>query len=71
MGMQSLAVDLKKKKIPIGLIHPGFVKTDLTGGNGLIEAPKAAEKIIKVMNDKVTLETSGMFWNENGKNLPW
>lgn len=34
MLTKSMAVDLKSRKIAVGCVHPGFVATDMTGGNG-------------------------------------
>ena len=33
-GLKSLAIDLKPKEIAIGILHPGYVRTEMTGGSG-------------------------------------
>ncbi len=66
----SLAHDLKPRGIAVTILHPGFVRTDMTGGQGLIDAPESAAGLI-ARTDELTLETSGGFWHEDGTTLPW
>ena len=35
---KSLSIDLKPKGIAVGILHPGYVRTDMTGHNGLMDA---------------------------------
>jgi NAD(P)-dependent dehydrogenase (short-subunit alcohol dehydrogenase family) len=70
MAGKTLAVDLAEEGIAVGIIHPGFVQTDMVGGMGDITAQTAAERIserIKGLN----LNNSGSFWHSNGERLPW
>ncbi len=64
------SIDLKEKGISVALLHPGYVKTDMTGGSGLIEADESAKGLIQVM-DQLDLKNSGGFWHTNGERLPW
>lgn len=70
MAGKSLAVDLDEQGIAVALLHPGFVKTEMTGNSGYIEADEAAEGLIKRM-DELDLERTGTFWHSNGEELPW
>ncbi len=70
MAGASLAVDLRDRGIAVALLHPGYVRTEMTGGQGLIDAPEAAEGLLRVM-DALTIEESGGFWHSNGERLPW
>jgi len=70
MAGVSLARDLKGRGIAVALLHPGYVRTDMTGGNGFIDAPEAASGLIARI-DELSLETSGGFWHSNGDPLPW
>lgn len=70
MAGVSLANDLKHRKISVGLIHPGFVSTRMTGYGGLIESPESAKNIIESI-EKVSLENSGIFLHAEGQELPW
>ena len=67
---QSLAVDLKNSGITVAILHPGFVRTGMTGGMGYIDAPEAAAGLIERI-EALTIETTGGFWHANGESLPW
>jgi NAD(P)-dependent dehydrogenase (short-subunit alcohol dehydrogenase family) len=66
----SLARDLAPRDIAIAILHPGYVKTDMTGQSGLIEAGEAVAGLLNVI-DQLTPENSGSFWHSNGEVLPW
>lgn len=66
----NLSVDLKSKGISVILLHPGYVKTDMTQGNGLVEADESAAGLIARM-DELGLEQTGTFWHMDGSQLPW
>lgn len=66
----SLARDLAPRKIAVAILHPGYVKTDMTGGEGGIEPAEAARMLIARI-DALTMETTGTFWHANGQVLPW
>ena len=70
MAGVNLAHDLRARAIAVILLHPGYVRTGMTGGNGHIDAPEAAGGLIKRLDD-LTLETSGTFWHGEGHELPW
>lgn len=70
MAGVSLAQDLKDRGIAVVLLHPGWVRTEMTGGTGLVDADEAARGLIERI-DALTLETSGTFWHANGERLPW
>lgn len=67
---KSLAVDLKPRGIAVAILHPGFVKTDMTGHNGFVEPQESAANLVQRM-DELTLENSGTFWHADGSVLPW
>jgi NAD(P)-dependent dehydrogenase (short-subunit alcohol dehydrogenase family) len=70
MAGVSLAHDLKRKGIAVVLLHPGFVRTEMTRGNGNVEPDEAAKGLIARI-DALTLETTGSFWHADGQQLPW
>lgn len=70
MAGRSLAVDLGPRGIAVAILHPGWVKTDMTGGSGLIDAETSAAGLIERL-DELNTETSGTFWHQNGEVLPW
>jgi NAD(P)-dependent dehydrogenase (short-subunit alcohol dehydrogenase family) len=67
---KSLAEDLRGQGITVLLLHPGYVRTDMTGHQGQISAQESAEGLYRIMRDK-NLQNSGEFWHTNGEALPW
>lgn len=67
---KSLAIDLNPRGIAVVLLHPGFVRTDMTGGVGDIDAASAATQLIQRI-DTLDLAHSGRFWHARGEELPW
>jgi NAD(P)-dependent dehydrogenase (short-subunit alcohol dehydrogenase family) len=70
MAGRSLAHDLKDDGVLVAILHPGFVRTDMTGHQGLIDPPESAAGIIARV-DELTLENTGTFWHANGEVIPW
>ena len=70
MAGVSLAHDLKERGIAVALLHPGFVKTEMTGGRGLVSSEDAALGLMARL-DELTMANSGTFWHANGEVLPW
>ena len=70
MAGVSLAQDLSPKGIAVYLLHPGYVRTDMTGGNGFIDPAESAEGLVARMYE-LSIEQSGSFWHCNGEPLPW
>jgi len=70
MAAVSLAHDLKEQGIAIGIIHPGYVRTDMTHHTGHMDPQESVEGILARL-DQLNLENSGTFWHANGEVLPW
>ena len=66
----SLARDLAPRGIAVALLHPGYVRTDMTGGNGYVEADHSARGLLARL-DELTVENTGSFWHADGQILPW
>ncbi len=66
----SLARDLQGKGVAVITLHPGFVRTDMTGGSGGIDPAESATMLIARI-DALTLKTTGKFLHANGEELPW
>jgi NAD(P)-dependent dehydrogenase (short-subunit alcohol dehydrogenase family) len=66
----SLARDLARRNIAVAILHPGFVKTDMTGNSGGIEPSDAAAQLLARVED-LNLQNTGTFWHANGEVLPW
>src|SRR4029079_17985726 len=56
----SLAHDLKPRGIAVVMLHPGAVRTGMTGGHGQIEAKDAVRGLLARI-DELKLETTGRF----------
>lgn len=70
MAGRSLAHDLAPKKIAVRLLHPGWVRTEMTGGTGHIDAAESAAGLITLV-DELTMQSTGTFKHVNGEALPW
>lgn len=68
--MRSVAIDLKGKGIVIGLIHPGWVQTDMGGPHAQITPEESASGIRK-LGAEWTLENTGAFLKWNGETHDW
>ncbi len=67
---RSLAHDLAPRGIAVYLLHPGFVRTEMTAGNGDVSAEQSAASLANRM-DELSLADSGGFWHATGQELPW
>lgn len=70
MFSKSLSLDLKGRGISVLVLHPGYVKTDMTNQLGDIETAEAVEGMKRIIDEK-GLESTGTFWHSNGQELPW
>lgn len=66
----SFAHDLKPRGISICLVHPGYVKTEMTGMQGEV-TPAFAAQGIAARIEELTMEQSGRFVHAQGQELPW
>ena len=69
VGM-NLHHDLSPRGIAVGLLHPGYVATDMTGGAGNATATESARGLVQRL-DELNLGNSGHFWHAEGDELPW
>jgi len=73
MMMRNIALELKPKGITVGLVSPGFVKTDMTAAFDLpmmITAQQSAAALIGVI-DGYDLSKTGTFIEHDGSDVPW
>jgi NAD(P)-dependent dehydrogenase (short-subunit alcohol dehydrogenase family) len=70
MAGVSMAHDLKRRGIAVAILHPGAVRTEMTGRHGNVDPADAARGLLARI-DELTVETSGGFWHMNGERLPW
>ncbi|MFW5451903.1 MAG: SDR family oxidoreductase [Methylophagaceae bacterium] len=67
---KSLSIDLKPRGIAVAILHPGWVRTDMTGHDGLIDTDESASGLLQRM-EELSLNKTGSFWHTNGDLLPW
>jgi len=70
MVVKSLAVDLREFNIAVAALHPGWVRTDMGGPNGLIDTETSVRGLRQVI-DALSCAQSGSFIAYDGKAIPW
>jgi len=70
MAGANLAHELAPRGIHVAVLHPGFVRTEMTGGAGTIAPAESAAGLIARL-DELDAARSGRFFHENGDELPW
>jgi len=68
--VKSLAEDLKSEGFIALALHPGWVRTDMGGPNGLIDTETSASGLLSVV-EGATGEQSGLFLNYDGRPIEW
>lgn len=66
----SMANDLRDRGIAVIMLHPGVVRTRMTGGRGQLEPEQSAAGLLARI-DELRLETTGRFLHQDGSVLPW
>ena len=70
MVMKSLSIDLKPHDMSLITLHPGWVRTDMGGPNGLIDVDESVTGMKRQIY-KLSIKTSGQFIAYDGKKIPW
>ena len=78
MGAVLLANELRSKGVAVGVLHPGFNRTEMTSKyahiwdvEGAVEPSVGAKRVLHEINI-LSMETSGRFINcEDGLQIPW
>jgi NAD(P)-dependent dehydrogenase (short-subunit alcohol dehydrogenase family) len=73
MEMKNLAAVLAPKGIAVAMINPGPVDTDMMAGvpkTMLRTREDSVADLIRI-TDRLTVGTTGVFWNWSGEQLPW
>lgn len=69
-AMKSLSIDLRSSGVGVLILHPGWVRTDMGGPNGLIDVEESVSGMCAVI-DKFTIADTGRFIKYDGAALPW
>jgi len=67
---KSLALDLDARGVNVGILHPGFVRTEMTERRGHVEPHEAAAMLVERI-EELGPATAGRFLHANGEELPW
>ena len=65
----SLARDLAESGVAVGMLHPGMVATDMTGGRG-ISVEESVQGLLARIGE-LTVENTGSFRHQSGADLGW
>jgi NAD(P)-dependent dehydrogenase (short-subunit alcohol dehydrogenase family) len=68
--VKSLALDVASEGIAAATLHPGWVRTDMGGSNGLIDAPESVSGMLNVI-DGLSVANTGQFYNYDGSTIAW
>ncbi len=69
-AMKSLSIDLQVKNIGVLILHPGWVRTDMGGPNGLIDVEESVSGMRRCI-DSFDMTDTGCFIRYDGNRLPW
>ena len=70
MAMVNAAAELGQRGIAVGLIHPGWVRTDMGGPEAPVGVDASVAGVRRVI-DALDLSSTGGFWDYQGNALPW
>lgn len=66
----NLAADLAARGIHVAVLHPGFVRTEMTRGGGNLDPPESAAGLIRQI-DALDASRSGRFFHSDGSEIAW
>ncbi|KAG8688956.1 hypothetical protein FRC11_004436 [Ceratobasidium sp. 423] len=67
---RKLAHELESSNIAVGILHPGWVQTDMGGSNAIITPEESVRGMLQVI-EKLDIGNSGGFRDYEGKEHPW
>lgn len=69
-AMKSLSFDIKPAGVGVLIFHPGWVRTDMGGPNGLCDAPESIAGMRQQI-EAFTMQKTGQFIKYDGTEMPW
>ena len=66
----NLAHDLAPRGIHVVVLHPGFIRTEMTGGGGNENPDQSAAGLLERI-DELDASRSGRFFHAHGDEIPW
>jgi NAD(P)-dependent dehydrogenase (short-subunit alcohol dehydrogenase family) len=70
MAAKCMSIELKDRGITVVVFHPGWVQTDMGGGQAPVSAPDSVSGM-RTKIAKLTTADSGHFFNYTGQPIPW
>ncbi|MEO7814220.1 MAG: SDR family oxidoreductase [Sphingomicrobium sp.] len=70
MAWHVLANEVRAQGVTLGLMHPGWVQTDMGGPGATIDAPTSVRGMVRVIGG-LGIEQSGGFFGYDGREIPW
>ena len=67
---KSMSIDLASRGVHFALLHPGWVKTDMTESRGLIDAEESARGLIRVLQGEFG-DCERFWFDYKGDKIPW
>jgi NAD(P)-dependent dehydrogenase (short-subunit alcohol dehydrogenase family) len=67
---QGLATDLAAEGIAVAAIHPGAVRTAMAADDADME-PRESAAALRLLLERLTLDTTGRFWRYDGQAMAW
>lgn len=68
--VQCLATDLAGEGIAVAALHPGWARTDMGGAEADVDPVDSAKGLVAVI-ERLSVKTTGRFWNYDGTELAW
>ncbi|KAG7667227.1 putative C-factor [Nannochloris sp. 'desiccata'] len=68
---KSLSIDLESENVVATLLHPGYVKTDMTNGNGLITKEESVAGMLAVLENHSEEELQGTWRDYKDELIAW
>jgi len=70
MAMKCIALEMEPAGVAVGVLHPGWVQTDLGGPNALIATSESVSGLRQVI-EKMKVTASPVLTDYAGNTLPW
>ena len=70
MEWKGLSIDTAAKGLVCVVLHPGWVQTDMGGGQAPLTIDQSVPAMVKVI-EGLTPAHSGHFINYDGSEIPW
>ena len=70
MAWHVLANEVRGQEVTLGLMHPGWVQTDMGGPGATIDAPTSVRGMVSVISG-LGIDQTGGFFGYDGREIPW